>query len=418
MRTAFISARRSRVYEAHMDAFADHWGFRRQSIEAWRHGGPDHPRPYAVALVAGGRWRRAGRGSALCWHHSGESQLRLGRRARVRRHWRRRGLGLALLLQSFTEFRRRGATRVGLRRRRRRARPARCRCTSGLECRSCAETTRTRSRHEPSARPLPGLPHLHGGRASARATSATPAAARSAPASSACPAPGARAARRWPRRRALRSLSGGGGRREDVLEEQTLAIATDASGAAARARRLLLRAHRRRRGPRRYATGRLALVWFDAHGDLNTPESLAVREPLGNASADAARLRARSSRRTSSCIGARSLDPPEGVNASPRSGCAPTRRSRVGALDGARACYVALDVMSLEPREIAAFMPEPGGSVAGGRGAAPREIAAALARFSVAGFTRSDRPSPRTSSRSAAFCAASRAVTRLAGRRV
>jgi mycothiol synthase len=32
----------------------------------------------------------------------------------VRRRWRRRGLGLALLLQSFTDFRRRGATRVGL----------------------------------------------------------------------------------------------------------------------------------------------------------------------------------------------------------------------------------------------------------------------------------------------------------------
>ena len=50
------------------------------------------------------------------------------------------------------------------------------------------------------------------------------------------------------------------------------------------------------RGWRR-ATDRLAVVWFDAHGDLNTPETLPERKPLGHAAADAARLRHGSSGR-------------------------------------------------------------------------------------------------------------------------
>ena len=54
---------------------------------------------------------------------------------------------------------------------------------------------------EPPARPLSRLPHADRGRARARSTSATPAAASSPPGSSASRAPGATAARRWPRRR-------------------------------------------------------------------------------------------------------------------------------------------------------------------------------------------------------------------------
>ena len=43
----------------------------------------------------------------------------------------------------------------------------------------------------------------------------------------------------------------------------------------------------------------LALVWLDAHGDLNTPADLAVRERLGDAAADDRRLRDGGSRATS-----------------------------------------------------------------------------------------------------------------------
>jgi arginase len=101
---------------------------------------------------------------------------------------------------------------------------------------------------------------------------------------------------------------------------------------------------------------RLAVVWLDAHGDLNTAES----SPSGNlwgmplrmaidegavAPADVA------------LVGARNLDPPEyeymvahGID---------DDVSR--ALDGADAAYVALDVDVLEPGSIPCFMPEPGG---------------------------------------------------------
>ena len=54
-------------------------------------------------------------GVALCsWHQSGDPQFGWVNVLGVRRPWRKRGLGLALLLHAFAEFGRRGATRVGL----------------------------------------------------------------------------------------------------------------------------------------------------------------------------------------------------------------------------------------------------------------------------------------------------------------
>ena len=101
---------------------------------------------------------------------------------------------------------------------------------------------------------------------------------------------------------------------------------------------------------------RLGVVWFDAHGDLNTPES----SPSGNlwgmplrmliddgivAAADVALL------------GARNLDPGEeefiermGID-----------DSLDRALAGVDAVYVAFDADVLEPGEVRAFMPEPNG---------------------------------------------------------
>ena len=101
---------------------------------------------------------------------------------------------------------------------------------------------------------------------------------------------------------------------------------------------------------------RLALVWFDAHGDLNTPES----SPSGNAWGmplrmiiDAGAVNADDV----ALVGARNLDPPEeafvrerGINDSPEA-----------ALEGVDCVYVAFDLDVLEPEPAVPFMPEPDG---------------------------------------------------------
>jgi arginase len=101
---------------------------------------------------------------------------------------------------------------------------------------------------------------------------------------------------------------------------------------------------------------RLAVLWLDAHGDLNTPGTSASGNEWGMP------LRALIDRGTVGAAdvvlwGARNLDPPEeefvataGIG------------DDVGALlERADAVYVALDCDVLGPDEIAVFMPEPGG---------------------------------------------------------
>jgi len=101
---------------------------------------------------------------------------------------------------------------------------------------------------------------------------------------------------------------------------------------------------------------RLAVVWLDAHGDLNTPES----SPSGNLWGMPLRMAIDegSVRHADvALVGARDLDPPEreyvalhGID---------DDLSR--ALDGVDAVYVALDVDVLEPSVMPVFMPAPGG---------------------------------------------------------
>ena len=124
--------------------------------------------------------------------------------------------------------------------------------------------------------------------------------------------------------------------------------------------------------------GRLGIVWLDAHGDLNTPES----SPSGNAwgmplrmilddglveTADVA------------LVGTRNLDPPEvayladtGIDA-----------SLDRALDGVDRVYVALDADVLDPGEADVFMPEPGGLSVEAAESLLRELAG---RTSIAGM--------------------------------
>jgi arginase family enzyme len=100
----------------------------------------------------------------------------------------------------------------------------------------------------------------------------------------------------------------------------------------------------------------LAVVWLDAHGDLNTPET----SPSGNAWGMPLRAAidegAVPARRVA-LVGARSLDPPERVFL--RENDIDDDVDRV--LAGADAVYVALDVDVLSPGAVAVFMPEPGG---------------------------------------------------------
>lgn len=101
---------------------------------------------------------------------------------------------------------------------------------------------------------------------------------------------------------------------------------------------------------------RLAVVWLDAHGDLNTPAS----SPSGNAWGmplrmllDAGTVRPDDV----ALVGARNLDPPEEEFIA----SAAITDDVEAALAGAEAVYVALDLDVLDPSEIACFMPEPDG---------------------------------------------------------
>jgi arginase len=105
--------------------------------------------------------------------------------------------------------------------------------------------------------------------------------------------------------------------------------------------------------------GRIAVVWFDAHGDLNTVES----SPTGNLWGTPLRMLIDSGAvgaEDVALVGARNLDPPEdefiaatGVNLG--------AEKIEAALDGAEGVYVAFDADVVDPGELEVFMPEPDG---------------------------------------------------------
>jgi arginase family enzyme len=101
---------------------------------------------------------------------------------------------------------------------------------------------------------------------------------------------------------------------------------------------------------------RIALIWFDAHGDLNTPET----SPSGNAWGmplrmilDAGAVAAENV----ALIGARNLDPPE-ADFIAASGIHDTPEPALADVD---CVYVAFDLDVLEPGDVLPFMPEPHG---------------------------------------------------------
>jgi mycothiol synthase len=95
------------VYEAHEEAFSDHWGHVRRPYEEWVHRFED--RDPSLWFIAWDGDQVAG--YSLCRFRMGIGWVgTLG----VRRAWRKRGLGEALLLHSFNEFYKRDMKVIGL----------------------------------------------------------------------------------------------------------------------------------------------------------------------------------------------------------------------------------------------------------------------------------------------------------------
>jgi len=101
------------VHEAHVEAFADHWGYTPQSYSGWR----------ALNLSAGGDtslWRVVWDSAdiaGLCInhpHHGEDDTVGWVDVLAVRGPWRRRGVGEALLRESFRLFASRGKQSAGL----------------------------------------------------------------------------------------------------------------------------------------------------------------------------------------------------------------------------------------------------------------------------------------------------------------
>jgi arginase len=145
---------------------------------------------------------------------------------------------------------------------------------------------------------------------------------------------------------------------EDSLGEQTLAVASDLPE-----RPLVLGgcccAHVGAVEGLAARHDRLAVVWLDAHGDLNTPET----SPSGNAWGMPLRMLIDSGAVAPgnvALVGARNLDPPEqefiersGVQVG--DGAVERATAEVGCV------YVALDGDALDAAEVSSFVPEPGG---------------------------------------------------------
>jgi len=100
------------IYDVDMEAFQDHWDFFPVPFEEWRdyflESSTFDPELWFVAEDGGEI-----AGTALCSSARGPERGWVNVLA-VRRPWRRRGLGRALLLHAFHELRRRGYRKAGL----------------------------------------------------------------------------------------------------------------------------------------------------------------------------------------------------------------------------------------------------------------------------------------------------------------
>jgi len=133
---------------------------------------------------------------------------------------------------------------------------------------------------------------------------------------------------------------------------------------------------------------RLAVVWIDAHGDLNTPES----SPSGNLWGMPFRMilaEGGVALEDAALVGSRNLDPPELEFA--RSAGIDDSVDR--ALADVSAAYVALDLDVLDPAEVDVLMPEPDGPSSAEIEAVLGDVAArtTIAGMGVTGFLPTER---------------------------
>jgi ribosomal protein S18 acetylase RimI-like enzyme len=100
-------------YDVHRETFEDSWEPMEETFEEWTHWllrPPAFvPELWFLALAGG-----EPAGIAVCHPHAAVEGLGWVRLLGVRRPWRRRGLGRALLLHAFHELRRRGLSGAGL----------------------------------------------------------------------------------------------------------------------------------------------------------------------------------------------------------------------------------------------------------------------------------------------------------------
>ncbi|HJS49477.1 MAG TPA: arginase family protein [Gaiellaceae bacterium] len=177
-----------------------------------------------------------------------------------------------------------------------------------------------------------------------------------------------------------------------VVDEPTLAAQSDALAATLSARPVVLGgcccSHV---GAARGLAGRvdrLGIVWIDAHGDLNTPET----SPSGNLWGMALRMLLDDGvvrHADAALVGARNLDPPEAEFVAETG----IDDSLERALAAVGAAYVALDLDVLDPAEADVFFAEPDGLRIDEVEAVLRETTARarVAGIGVSGFRTSER---------------------------
>lgn len=101
------------AYETQQETFQDSWEYERSPFDEWHHWMVDYegfdPNLWFIAESSG-----EVAGVSLCRVSDADERLGWVSVLGVRRPWRRQGLGRALLLHTFREFRRRGVPSVGL----------------------------------------------------------------------------------------------------------------------------------------------------------------------------------------------------------------------------------------------------------------------------------------------------------------
>jgi len=98
------------VWQADNEAFCDHWGSHVRSYEEWSHGKFNHPN-FDPTL-----WMIAWDGNEIAGFSQNRFRKGIGwiGTIAVRRPWRGKGLGIALLRHTFGEFYKRGMATIGL----------------------------------------------------------------------------------------------------------------------------------------------------------------------------------------------------------------------------------------------------------------------------------------------------------------